>query len=136
MEEDITLIKRNLDLPEFENRWDERSPDTPAGRNCNGEFLDNLTSPELIFRDADGKIIGKEVYLGKPRAPLTRYSVGHDLHLVQRRGPCTPFDGRPDPMDANGCARVLFKHKIFRESRRFLEVPDLDELSGTYRCSR
>lgn len=71
-QQDMALVRRNLDLPEFENRWDERSPDAPAAANPNGEFLDNFTSAELIFRNAKGKFLGKKAYLGRPRAPLTR----------------------------------------------------------------
>lgn len=71
-EQDMALVRSNLNLPDFENRWDERRPDTPVAGNPNGEFLDNFTSAELVFRNAKGKFLGKKAYLERPRAPFTR----------------------------------------------------------------
>jgi hypothetical protein len=71
-EPDMALVRRNLDLPEFENRWDERSADATGTGDPNREFLDDVTSAELIFRNAKGKYLGKNAYLSRPRAPLTR----------------------------------------------------------------
>ena len=71
-EQDIDLVRSNLDLPEFENRWDERSPNTSMAGNPSGEFLDNFASAELIFRDAKGTFLGKKAYLGRPPAPVIR----------------------------------------------------------------
>ena len=71
-EQDIDLVRRNLELPEFENPWDQRSRDIPVAGNLSGELLDNITSAELIFRNAKGTFLGKKAYLARPRAPLTR----------------------------------------------------------------
>jgi hypothetical protein len=71
-EQDKALLRRNLELPKVENRWDERSPNTTVEENPDGEFLNDFTSTELKFRNAKGKYLGKKAYLKRPPAGVKR----------------------------------------------------------------
>jgi hypothetical protein len=64
-EQDLALVRRNLELPEAENRWDARAPGSR-------EFLDDFTSEALIFRNAKGRFLGKKAYLERPPATVAR----------------------------------------------------------------
>jgi cupin domain len=71
-QEDMAVVRKNLDLPEVENRWDARSPETRVTGNRDGEFLDNFTSADLIFRNARGEYLTKQAYLQRAPVPFTR----------------------------------------------------------------
>jgi len=71
-DEDVVFLKKNLDLPESENRWDQRGPEATVVGNADAEVLDNFTSAELVFRNAKGEYLGKKAYLKRPPAPVTR----------------------------------------------------------------
>ena len=79
---EVALLRKNLDLAEVENRWDRRPNGTAVGQNADGRFLDNLISPSLIFRGAARKFVGKKAYLGRPpgdfvRTPSNTISILH-----------------------------------------------------------
>jgi hypothetical protein len=70
--QDYDLLRRNLELPNAENRWEETNPRSTAEANPDGKFLSDFTSAELKFRNAGGKYFGKEAYLKRPPAGVRR----------------------------------------------------------------
>ena len=71
-DKDMSLVRRNLELPEVENRWDARIRENlTGGDNKNRAFLDDSLSADLTFCTADGKLlVGKVAYLDRPPADV------------------------------------------------------------------
>jgi hypothetical protein len=133
-DEHLRLIKRNLSLPEVENRWEQRNRAELSKRDREDEsFLRDLLSSALTFRTVKGSYLDRDGYLGPPpvktggRAILVRFCPG-------------PLrDGRNHPAidgcrDAGGRRRrtgVLCQCPIVRQGTGIVEMPGVAELTGT-----
>jgi quercetin dioxygenase-like cupin family protein len=73
-EEEISLVRRNLQLPDIENRWQARNPDSLTSVDeKDREFLNDFLSMDLIFRTGSGHLIeGKLAFLDRQPDDIIR----------------------------------------------------------------
>lgn len=91
-DEDLSLVRKNLELPLVENQWDRKNPEALTTEDDkNRAFLDDFLSMQLTFRSAAGKIFEKTQYMargpGDPRLPsdcirILHKSTGKDSETV------------------------------------------------------
>jgi hypothetical protein len=83
-DEDISLISKNLELPEIENRWDRRNEEgvSPTENEKNRALLDALLSEELTFCNAAGMVLRKKDYMD--RAPGDRRTSSDGIRILYK----------------------------------------------------
>ena len=82
--QEVALVKRNLGLPAAENGWLKRQADVAITGNPDGNFLDDFTSADLIFRGATGKFLTKESYLRRQGGGPVSRSASDSVCILYR----------------------------------------------------
>jgi Cupin domain len=91
------LIRRNLQLPGVENRYDERkrNPRDPTPQDQqDDQFLDDFVSEALTMRTAGGGILDRRAYLTRGPAPFTR-SPSPSVRILHKTPPRNAPPGAP-----------------------------------------
>jgi hypothetical protein len=80
------LVRRNLELPEVENRYDDAQRAHSPLASADQQFLEDFVSPCLAMHTKAGVILDKHSYLRRDAAPFRRLSGGpvEILHVTSQ----------------------------------------------------